>query len=1030
MTPFATLLRWTGAALVAALLGTASPSAQTFGPYTADANTRVLLHFEDATSAATFANAGTAGDAQAEGNASAFPGSAVAALGQSLYLDNDAISDSSWAFIPDSDALDLPGDITLELWFNILSYGTDNTDHRFYPSMIWKNGGTGNHWSQGNYFAEVKGDTRYLSTGYFAPEANRYPSIQSTNDLIQPGVWYHATYIRSTEFNVIVQLVHNAAGELIYSAQAPFDPEVDQPNITDSPLFIGQNGNDLGDQSGWFDGFIDEVRVSDVVRPFEVPPVVTGVTTDAETRTVAATVGSIGTSDIASATLRYKVGATGPFQDLALTAGADNAYTAVLPDNPGTIVYYYLVAENQAGQRTTFPTGAEDAVPDYLSFVQAQAEDEVLAFDFEEGSGTPDDDSGYGHQVGVGGMPAFSTTAKVGTYAYDFNGDTDYLQIPSPVVGATGEYTFSGWFNVQDFQEGSSDGNWQFWVLKPEPCPDCWGEGTFALVMGALDAQDRRLTTRSWIQRPDESRGNVELKLDTAMDADTWYRVIVENRAAPAGDTFDYYLLFQLRNADDEVVETKYVGYNGMPLNNPNVPLRLGLARNRGTAGFDGLMDEVSYLNYSAGLIGVDAAPSIGDLTATANEDGSFAVSTEVSSGLGGAVTDVTLTYLVGAGGAPQSVALTETDGVYSATIPALDEGTVAYYYVSATNDGGFTTTVPAGALDEEPTYLSVANYAAMSTLVSLPFDDTAQDQSSASHIVNVYGDPTFAAGPGSTQALELDGVDDYLAVQAGGVGGSEAGFAFELTFNVDDFREGTPEGNWHYLVNKPNLCADCWGEQEFALLYGAYDDPNKYLSARFWNNDAYDGSQIDLQVPVSMETDTWYTGRVEVAPSGEAYVAKLQLLDASGSLLGEAQTPMPALPKTTPGLPIFLGHIGNRSFTDGTFEDFAFYNYPAFGITVDEEGGPGEATFALGQSYPNPATRVATVEFMLAEASDVTLEVYDVLGRKVATAATGPHPAGLNTVRIETADLADGTYVYRLRAGDDVATGRMTVVR
>ncbi len=80
--------------------------------------------------------------------------------------------------------------------------------------------------------------------------------------------------------------------------------------------------------------------------------------------------------------------------------------------------------------------------------------------------------------------------------------------------------------------------------------------------------------------------------------------------------------------------------------------------------------------------------------------------------------------------------------------------------------------------------------------------------------------------------------------------------------------------------------------------------------------------------------------------------------------------------------------------------------------------------------SYPNPAGRQATVEYALPESREVTLEVYDVLGRRVATLEQGRKKAGRHTARLETGRLSSGVYFGRLEAGEQTRTQKITVVR
>jgi hypothetical protein len=70
---------------------------------------------------------------------------------------------------------------------------------------------------------------------------------------------------------------------------------------------------------------------------------------------------------------------------------------------------------------------------------------------------------------------------------------------------------------------------------------------------------------------------------------------------------------------------------------------------------------------------------------------------------------------------------------------------------------------------------------------------------------------------------------------------------------------------------------------------------------------------------------------------------------------------------------------------------------------------------FLLSQNYPNPFNPSTTIRFSLPEASDVVLEVYDVLGRKVVTLADGYLTAGWHESVWETTGMSSGVYFYRL---------------
>lgn len=80
--------------------------------------------------------------------------------------------------------------------------------------------------------------------------------------------------------------------------------------------------------------------------------------------------------------------------------------------------------------------------------------------------------------------------------------------------------------------------------------------------------------------------------------------------------------------------------------------------------------------------------------------------------------------------------------------------------------------------------------------------------------------------------------------------------------------------------------------------------------------------------------------------------------------------------------------------------------------------------------SYPNPIGQQGTIEYALPEEVEVTLRVYDVLGREVATLQQGRKKAGRHTVRLEANQLSSGVYFGRLTANGRTLTQKITVVR
>jgi len=85
---------------------------------------------------------------------------------------------------------------------------------------------------------------------------------------------------------------------------------------------------------------------------------------------------------------------------------------------------------------------------------------------------------------------------------------------------------------------------------------------------------------------------------------------------------------------------------------------------------------------------------------------------------------------------------------------------------------------------------------------------------------------------------------------------------------------------------------------------------------------------------------------------------------------------------------------------------------------------------FALKKSYPNPATQSATIPYAVPEETEVTIEIFDVLGRRVTRLVRGTQRAGQHQVQVGAAQLPSGTYFVRMKADGFIDTRRLVVVQ
>jgi hypothetical protein len=86
--------------------------------------------------------------------------------------------------------------------------------------------------------------------------------------------------------------------------------------------------------------------------------------------------------------------------------------------------------------------------------------------------------------------------------------------------------------------------------------------------------------------------------------------------------------------------------------------------------------------------------------------------------------------------------------------------------------------------------------------------------------------------------------------------------------------------------------------------------------------------------------------------------------------------------------------------------------------------------TYNLDQNYPNPFNPSTKISFTIAQRSNVTLKVYDMLGREVATLINSVQPAGSHSINFDASKLASGLYIYKITAGNFTASKKMMLLK
>ena len=112
-----------------------------------------------------------------------------------------------------------------------------------------------------------------------------------------------------------------------------------------------------------------------------------------------------------------------------------------------------------------------------------------------------------------------------------------------------------------------------------------------------------------------------------------------------------------------------------------------------------------------------------------------------------------------------------------------------------------------------------------------------------------------------------------------------------------------------------------------------------------------------------------------------------------------------------------------------------ALYAATNNGVFTFNPSGSGVATasaapssLTLAQNTPNPVSLSTNIQFSVPDAGPVSLRVFDVTGREVATVASGFYAPGTYNVSLDAHSFADGAYYYRIESGGQTAS-RMFVI-
>jgi hypothetical protein len=247
-----------------------------------------------------------------------------------------------------------------------------------------------------------------------------------------------------------------------------------------------------------------------------------------------------------------------------------------------------------------------------------------------------------------------------------------------------------------------------------------------------------------------------------------------------------------------------------------------------------------------------------------------------------------------------------------------------------------------------------------------------------------------------------------------GGAGGLRlgAGSRFTITRTVIAGNEGRPGV---HINDASGLFVNCSvaDNADGGYLFNTPSDTVSITNSILWNNGPYD---VSGNMPIISYSNSQGgvagTGNISSDPHFRNSVDRDYHLEAESPCIDRGDPASPLDP-------------------DGTRADMGAFFFDQTVVGVEESLDDNvRITFGLMQNYPNPFNPRTRISYSIPQWGSTSLDVFDLLGRHVATLVNEDKPAGDYTVEWEATGLPTGIYFYRLAAGSHVEIRKMTFIK
>ena len=222
-----------------------------------------------------------------------------------------------------------------------------------------------------------------------------------------------------------------------------------------------------------------------------------------------------------------------------------------------------------------------------------------------------------------------------------------------------------------------------------------------------------------------------------------------------------------------------------------------------------------------------------------------------------------------------------------------------------------------------------------------------------------------------------------------------------KLSSELKLYLNGAPEEL--HLINSGSLEEGLFYNADTPVMLG-YDQNEQY---------GYTGSIDELRIwsLIRNEDDIAEYAKNYLNSNEPGLIAYFKMNEGNGEVLNDE-----------------LGNYGGTLINAGFFNGVDFDQITGIENNADFISLPEK--FSLTQNYPNPFNPTTNIKFRIPENGFVTLKIYDLIGREVATLLNEEKLSGNYEVKFNGSNLSSGVYFYRLTAGTFTTTKQMILLR